>query len=98
MHFIAGDFLDECLPKDKQYLYRYFRTNLQKQFVRYMQVFDNSRFFAEHTGQVCQRRNRQLLGVKLRKVEEAHRNAKLNMDFDLLEKIEKGKLRVPRGS
>jgi hypothetical protein len=89
--FLAGDFLGDCVPRDKQYLYRYFKTDLQKQFLRYMCVFDSLRYFTEHTGYVAQRRGLQVLNKKRQMIEAAHRDAKRRMDLELLEKIEKGK-------
>jgi hypothetical protein len=92
--FISGDFLKDCLPRDKQYLYNYFKTDIQICFVRYIHTFGNHTYFAEHTGCPCTRRNLQILTAKLHGIEDAHRKAKSRMDFDLLEKIEKGKFKL----
>ena len=89
-HFISGLFLSDCLPRDKQYLYRYFKTRIQRAYVRYVSVFGNHKFFVEHTGIPASNRSLQLLAVRLHIIEEAHRTAKSNLDLDALEQIEKG--------
>lgn len=92
-HFISGDFFEVVLPKDRAYLQRYFVTEVQRAFLRYMHVFGNWKNFIEHTGHYCSKRSLQVLHLKLRKLEEAHKAAKASMDFDTLELIESGKYR-----
>ena len=90
MEFVVGEFLKDCLPREKQYLYKYFDTIIRRVFVRYMHVFGDHTYFVEHTGCLCTRRNQQALAMKLREIEEAHRIAKSQMNLELLERIEKG--------
>jgi hypothetical protein len=90
--FVSGIFLEDCLPREKQYLYNYFRSDLQKAFIRYMHFFDSWTYFCAHTGHLCTKRCLQLYVLKLREIERAHAAAKAAMNFELLEKIEKGEL------
>lgn len=90
LEFISGDYFEIAIPKDKAYLNRYFTTDIQRQFLRYMLVFGHPRHFCEHTGYVCARRNLQILHRRMKELESAHLRAKEAMDFDVLECIEKG--------
>lgn len=89
--FLAGVFFDVVLPKDRAYLNHYFTTTVQQAFLKYMHVFHDHKLFMEHTGHYCSKRMVQALIVRLRMIEQAHKKAKAEMDFDLLAKIESGK-------
>lgn len=93
LHFISGGYLETILPKEKLYLQRYFAKDMQNAFLRYMHVFGEWKLFIEHTGYYCSKRTLQLLHLKLKKLEAAHKAAKDAMDFDKLELIESGKYR-----
>ncbi len=88
---VAGEFLEIELPKEKQYLLRYFRKPMRQAYVRYMHVFGNDLFFSEHTGWRCSIRSRQLMRKRLTALEKLYRDARKEMDLDLLEMVEKGK-------
>jgi hypothetical protein len=90
LDFISGDFFDMDLPVEKRYLLRYFTTPHQKLYLRYCMVFGDAKLFMEHTG--VRRSKRWLFAVKalLKGVQEAHRLAKFNFDFELLTAIESG--------
>ncbi len=94
--FIAGNFLEAELPREKQYLFRYFRKPVRRKYLCYYHVFGNDVFFAEHTGFRCSIRSRQLMRKKLATLERVHKEAVAAMDFDLLSKIEKGKYKCPK--
>lgn len=91
LEFIAGNFFELDLPKSKQYLLRYFKSDLQKQFVRYYLTFGNVRRFVEHTGHFCKRRWLQLLVEKFNFLELTLKKAKEEMDFTTVAMIESGK-------
>lgn len=90
---ISGEYLEAPIPKDKAYLQRYFATDMQDAFLRYMLSFGDWKNFIEHTGHYCSKRTLQLLQQKLHRLESAHRSAKDSMDLDLLESIESGHYR-----
>lgn len=94
LHFISGDYFEATLPKERAYLERYFATDVQRAFLRYMHVFGDWKLFIEHTGHFCSKRTLQLLHQKLQKLEAAHKAAKASMDFDALELIETGKYKI----
>ena len=91
--FLSRLFETEELPKEKAYLYKYFKTAVQEAFVKYVHVFGNYDNFMEHTGHRCSKRWLDNLHERLVKLESEHREAKQNMDFELLARIESGKHR-----
>ena len=59
LDFISGKFFDFDIPRDKHYLLKYFTTDMQKAFLRYVMVFGDSgdiRLFKPHTGFYCSER------------------------------------------
>lgn len=93
LHFISGEYFEAILPKEKAYLQRYFATDVQRAFLRYVHVFGEWKLFIEHTGHYCSKRMLQVLHQKLCRLEAAHKAAKDAMDFDTLQLIESGKYR-----
>jgi hypothetical protein len=96
LDFISGDFFDIEMPRSKKYLFKYFRTNIQKQFVRYYHVFNSARRFPEHTGWHCEKRWLQLLVVRLNLLERTLKKARAEMDFNTVTLIESGKFKFAR--
>lgn len=90
MLFLSGAFLGDCLPRDKGYVYHYFKTEVARRFICYVHVMGNFKYFTDHTGHRFCKRSRQVWLRTLRKVEQAHAKARSDMDFDTLERIEKG--------
>ena len=93
LKLVSGAFIDLELPKDKQYLYKYFATEIQMQFLRYYFVFGNYDRFMEHTGYSCAKRWLRDLKNKYEKLILTHDEAKKNMDFTLLAEIQSGKFK-----
>lgn len=89
--FIAGSFFNFEIPFDKNYLFRYFRTPLEKQFLRYYFCFGEIDLFVEHTGCYCQKRWLKILKKRLDKVLATHENLKSNFEIEKLMELEKGK-------
>jgi len=79
------------LPKDKKYLLKYFKTSVQKQFVKYYFCFGDYKNFANHTGNTCQDRWLIVLEKKLNFLEKSKEEARRNFDLELIAKIESGK-------
>lgn len=94
LDFISGKFLETEISKDKAYLLKYFRTEVQIAFLRYALVFENVDAFSEHTGFACTPSYLYKMNVKYRSLVEAHRSAKKDMDLALLWEIESGKYKV----
>lgn len=92
--FIAGNFENYEFPREKKYLLKYFTTNIQISFLRYIFLFGNYRNFVDHTGIYCQERYMKIMWNALHKLQEAHAKAKKELDFDFLVKIENGKFSI----
>jgi hypothetical protein len=88
--FVCGEFFTYDLPSEKAYLYRYFTSDVQRQFVRYYLLFGEFDHFVDHTGHYCSRRWLERLCVRLKKLEEAKQAAKKAFDLSLLAQIEAG--------
>lgn len=87
---VAGDFLNRDLPKDQRYLEKYFRTDIQRQFLKYYLTFHSAKRFAEHTGRPIDPEWARRLVIKLDQITEAHQNARQQGDFEVLSDIEAG--------
>lgn len=92
--FIGGLFIDCDIPKEKQYLLKYFTSDLQRQFLRYMLQFDNAVRFVDHTGYYCSDRWLKMLKARMRKLEAAYNQAKKDFDLETIAEIEMGKYNV----
>lgn len=92
--FISGEFLDQPIHREKEYLFRYFDTRIQRQFVRYYLSFRSVKNFTDHTGL----RVLPLWLAKLRKrlesLEAAHTSAKLSFDTTTVAQIEQGRYKI----
>lgn len=89
--FLGGIFFDLALSKSEIYLFKYFRSPLEKQFVRYYLCFNNIDYFVAHTGWFCQRRWLIILEKRFNKIINFHRKCKQEFNLELLSKVEKGK-------
>ena len=93
LKLVSGDFLNLELPKDKRYLYKYFNTEIQMQFLRYYYIFGNFDRFMEHTGYFCTKRWLRDLKNKYEILISVYDEAKKNMNFTLLVEIQSGKFK-----
>ena len=89
--FISGEFQIIEFPKDKRYLLKYYKTPLQKAFLRYIFVFGDYKNFVDHTGQWCRHKWMKELFDRISFLQEIHKEAKKNIDLKTLAKIEMGK-------
>lgn len=92
--FIGGRFTKEEVPKDQQYLFKYFDTEVQQVFVGYYLVFRSVGKFVDHTGHHSSRRWLDILALRLRTVETALDRAKKAGDTKTVELIRSGKYAV----
>jgi hypothetical protein len=101
--FISWQFETIELPRDKAYLYKYFKTKIQEAFLKYIHVFGDFVHFSDHTGMHCSLRWLKMLHARMVCLEELHRRAKQGIDhfgghdyesaMKTLAKIEKGKFK-----
>lgn len=87
---IGGLFLEDPIPRDKFWLLRYCKTDLQKHFMRYMVHVGTHYHFVEHTGYFMEVRYLKRILKRYKKLVAAHLAAKQNGDFDKLAEIEMG--------
>jgi len=76
LDFISGTFFDYSIPRDKQYLLKYFTTDVQVAFLRYALVFDDTKLFKDHTGFYCSDRLKFSLLSRFRTLVKLHDQAK----------------------
>lgn len=92
--FISRRFDTVELPREKAYLYKYFKTKVQEAFLKYVYVFGEYSNFSDHTGISCTPRWLKKLHDRLVKLETLHREAKQGFDLETLAKIETGKYKL----
>lgn len=98
LKFVSGEFFELVLPKEKQYLLRYFDSDDQKIFLYYYHTFRRIDRFTEHTGLVFTSRWLKILRSRYELLEEAYDNAKEMGDFSKVAEIQQGVFPIPRGS
>jgi len=99
LELISGRFFDYELPKEKRYLLHYFKTDLQRAFLRYYLIFGNWKCFKDHTGLSCSPRLLDRFERRYYRITEAHRQAKGVLTEEAMETlhlIETGQYRLTR--
>lgn len=91
LKLVSGEFFDLPLPQNRQFLFKYFTTDIQQQFVRYYLTFGSYDFFCQHTGHYASKRWLRKLCKRLNELIDAYDEAKKNADFQTLSKLEMGK-------
>ncbi len=92
--FISGAIFDIELPKEMRYLYKYFKTDIQRQFLRYYYVYGNWTHFLDHTGLYCKVRWLYGLETRLKFIQNMHRKAKADFDLGTIALLESGKFKA----
>lgn len=93
LDLISGYFFDYELPEEHRYLLRYFKTKVQRQFVRYYLIFRNMKYFVHHTGYFCKIRFVQLMVAKFNFLEKTLKKAKMEGDIEKVALIKSGKFK-----
>ena len=103
LKYIGGVFLDWELPRERLYLFRYFRTTVERAFLRYFYCFGSFDLFTDHTGYYCQIRWLKLLKKRHDQLVVYHDEAKKQIaignndeGLKLLAEVESGKLVLRR--
>ena len=92
MAFITGEILDiEHIPKNRWFLFKYFRSEKQRQFVKYYLTYNTFRYMKDRTGYCFDFRWLVKLRKKLMILVEAYDKARQEADLDTLAIIESGK-------
>lgn len=92
--FLAGVFFDYEIPREKQFLLRYFRSPLEQQFVKYYLCFGEIDNFVDHTGFFCQKRWVRILHKRIDKLINVHNEYKKNLELDKLRELEDGRYKL----
>ncbi len=87
LELIAGTFLDYEIPKEKRYLLKYFKTDLQLAFLRYYMVFGEHRNFVDHTGYYATRRMLWMLQARYHALVNAYESAKNSLTEQGMETV-----------
>lgn len=97
LDFLSKEFERSDIPKEKRYLLKYFRKDIQQSFLKYYFIFGDYTNFVDHTGLYCQSRWLKILHQKLIDLENVHTTAKSNIDLELLSRIESGRFKFNKG-
>lgn len=89
--FLAGLFFEYEIPRDKQFLLKYFRSPLEEQFVKYYLCFGEIDNFIDHTGFFCQKRWVCILKKRIDKILSVREVYKNNFELDKLRELEEGR-------
>ena len=88
---IAGKFLEEdVFPKELRWIYRYFDTEVQRQFARYVFVFKSTERFIDHTGCRVTPHWLKKLYTRFEFIVGLHKQARTTNDFETVATIESG--------
>lgn len=88
--FLAGLFFEFDAPREKRFLFKYFRSPLEQQFVKYYLCFGEIDNFVDHTGYFCQKRWLRILKKRMEKIINTYEEFKNNFELDKLAEIENG--------
>ena len=95
LEFISGRIFDlDDIPKSKRYLYKYFRSDTQRQFVKYYLTYGYHTYFVARTGVRFGKRYRKYLAKKLRTLEATREKSLADFDLETFILLETGKFKV----
>lgn len=86
--------MDQPVPKDKQWLSKYFKTDVKTAFLKYMLTFGSAFHFMEHTGFRCDLRYVKRMKRLFFLLEDRHEKARSNLDFEAVADLEMGNFRI----
>ena len=94
VHFLSGEFFDLEIPKELKWLLNYYKTPVQIQFLRYYLVFEDVKFFKDHTGINVNSKYLRRLEVKFHILKDMRNVAKKNFEVERLWEIETGRKKI----
>ncbi len=100
LDFVAGNFVDYDVPKDRRFLLKYFKSDLQIAFVKYYLFFGEYLLFRQHTGHFCSRRILYRFLDRVHALVDAYERAKADLSevgMETVLALEKGEYRVRLG-
>jgi len=87
-------FMDEEIPKEKKFLFNYFKKPLQKTFIKYIIFFESYENFRDHTGYVCQDRWLKSLYKKYKDLLILYDKLKKQTNLEELSRLDCGKIKI----
>ena len=93
---LSKHFETVVLPKEKNYFFKYFRTEQQRAALRYYYVFKDFEFFQDHTGIACTTNWLKSMRRRYERLERAVDKARQDFDLKLLSKINSGKIKFDK--
>jgi hypothetical protein len=87
LDFISGRFFEYDVPKEKRFLLQYFKTDLQRAFLKYYMVFGEHRNFVDHTGYHCSQRLLFRFKARYHRLLEVYQEAKISLTEEGMETI-----------
>jgi hypothetical protein len=87
-------FLEEEIPKEKVFLFKYFKKNIQEIFLRYVLFFGDYENFVDHTGLMCEEKWLKKLYKKYIDLMYAHFVLKKQADIEKLSNISSGSIKI----
>lgn len=97
LSFLSNKIEEFELPNEKRYLLKYFRSSIERQFLKYFFLFgENFDQFTNYTGVRCQQRWCKILIKRIKELEEIKKKSKKEFDFEKLAEVETGKYPLKR--
>lgn len=94
MYLICGNFEEDKLPPEKQFLKKYFKNKPHRIFLNYYDLFKEKNNFIDHTGIYFCKTLIYDLEDKYNKLCKEYNIAKKNFDLKKVAEIESGKFKV----
>lgn len=82
------------VPKDKKWMFKYFDTPIQEDYLKYYLLFGNAKNFNNHTGVRCRKHWLAKIEKKRAFLENLHKEAKKSKDMSALAFIESGQYKI----
>lgn len=87
-------FLEEEIPKEKVFLFKYFKKGIQEIFLKYILFFGDYENFIDHTGLMCEEKWLKKLYKKYIDLMYAYFMLKKQSELEKLSNISSGKVKI----
>lgn len=94
MYLIWGNFEEDKLPPEKQFLKKYFKSKSQRIFLNYYDFFKTKNNFIDHTGIYFSKTLIYNMENKYNKLCQEYYKAKKDFDLKKVAEIESGKFKI----
>jgi hypothetical protein len=93
---VSGAFFEQEIPKDKQWLLKYYTTPIQVAWLRYFFAFGDTRCVSAHTGHPMTYRYNKRMRRRYRTLVAMEKEARSNMDFEKLWEVTSGGVKIDK--